>query len=245
MNPELIPILREAKARGIRVLLFTSVVPLTEALCRGFIEVGLDGLIFSVDGASARTYERIRQGARFDRVMEKIAMMVKLKSELGAQYPYLSVMWIVMKDNVDELGDALRLFFDMGIPALFVKSLNPMDDDSLRRDIISREQYERLPQLKPLAEQLGIELLLPQPSRLHYPNRSPNCRRAWEAPLITATGDVSPCPYHRYISHLRYVPFGNVFRQTLAQVWNAPPWREFRSQYRRNSAALCGGCPEA
>jgi MoaA/NifB/PqqE/SkfB family radical SAM enzyme len=246
LNSELIPIIREAKGHGVRMHLFTSATLLKEKMCRGLIDVGLHRLVFSVDGATPETYEAIREGARLYKVIDNIKTMVRLKDDLNAEHPMLSLMWIAMRENVDEIADGIRLFGDIGVKNIVVKNLNPLGDETLWKSVITVEQFEGLQDLVPLAEELDVDLTLPPPTRLHYPDRHPNCKRAWEAPLITATGDVGPCPYHRYVMGVK---LGNIFEHPMSEIWNSPPYQEFRQAVvnliRNNSVELCGGWSEA
>lgn len=66
---------RYAKEQGIHEVSFnTNGTLLTEELIKCLCDAGLDWIIFSVDGATPKTYENIRQGGSFEKVYKNIAL---------------------------------------------------------------------------------------------------------------------------------------------------------------------------
>lgn len=85
LNPLLPEMIAYARSRGFRRLLLSSnVAKLSEERARAILGAGLSELRLSVDGARPDRYERVRLGGRFHRVCENIAMLDRVRRELGA-----------------------------------------------------------------------------------------------------------------------------------------------------------------
>ena len=92
---------------------------------------------FSVDGATAETYNSIRVKSDFETVMANIAMAVRIRNELPRDNrPRLVMCMVLMKRNVHELESMVQLAHDVGLDRLDVAHLTvlvpEMDDESLR-----------------------------------------------------------------------------------------------------------------
>ncbi len=78
-------------------------------------------LRFSVDGATAETYEAIRVQGHFDTVMENIALAVSIRDGLpAAERPRLVMCMVLMRDNVHELTAMVQLADRLGLDRLDV-----------------------------------------------------------------------------------------------------------------------------
>lgn len=69
LTPDQVPMVRVATERGEAVGFNTNATLLTPRRARELVEAGLDWLCISLDRANAPTYEAIRDGATFDRVI--------------------------------------------------------------------------------------------------------------------------------------------------------------------------------
>jgi len=121
-------------------------------------------LKFSVDGATAETYERIRVGAELQTVLENIRMVVRIRDELPRkERPRLIMCMVLMRANVDELSDMVDLAYGLGLDSLEVAHVtvlsDEMDAESLRH---CPELADRaLAAARSRADQVGLPLTLP------------------------------------------------------------------------------------
>ena len=69
MNRDFFRIVEFLKSRGMYVTLNDNFTLMTEAAARRLIELEIDQIFLSLDGATKQTYEPIRVGANFDKVM--------------------------------------------------------------------------------------------------------------------------------------------------------------------------------
>jgi sulfatase maturation enzyme AslB (radical SAM superfamily) len=76
---------RYAKQKGIaKVKIFSNGSLLTPERARGLIEAGLDEIKISFDGATREEFENIRRPLKFDRVVNNVEQLVKIRNELGS-----------------------------------------------------------------------------------------------------------------------------------------------------------------
>jgi radical SAM protein with 4Fe4S-binding SPASM domain len=85
------------------VNLTTNGARLTPDLAEAFLQERLlDSLIFSVDGATKETFERVRVGLSFDEVRENISYLVRRRDELGLTEPRVSAAMVTTDENRHE-----------------------------------------------------------------------------------------------------------------------------------------------
>lgn len=105
LQPLLIDMIKYAKDKDIlRVYFTTNATLLTEEMARKIIASGLDSITFSVDGGTAETYENIRRGARYNKVVKNIETFARIRQELGQKKPEIVLNTILMKDTEDEMS---------------------------------------------------------------------------------------------------------------------------------------------
>ncbi len=126
-------------------------------------------LTFSIDGTTKEIYEEIRQGSNFERVVENVKYIMKLKKELGITKD-IRMNSVIMKTNYKQIYDLLDFAKELGFNQL---SLMALHFDSAPNENIfygnTRNQealnyvYKAIPILKERAKQYGIDLdiLLP------------------------------------------------------------------------------------
>ena len=103
IDREIVEKIRYAKSRGIRqVGLISNGSLITDALARGIVNAGLDAINISVDAAGKETFERTRVGLKYDRVIENIERLIRIRSELGAAHPKLILSFVRRDDSEDE-----------------------------------------------------------------------------------------------------------------------------------------------
>ena len=111
LNPDLVPILRTAYERNVRITLDNGVnlnyCP--EATLEALVKYSVWSMTSSIDGASQKTYEVYRKGGRFDRVLAHIDIINEWKRKLGRSKPTLCWQFVVMGHNEHEIDKARRM----------------------------------------------------------------------------------------------------------------------------------------
>lgn len=105
--------------------LVTNGMLLDEPKIRAMLEGGLSRLIVSIDGATPETYESIRAGARWERLLANLELLQRLKAERRTPRPVLRLNFVMMRRNVEELPDLLRLAARVGASQVTAQHMTP------------------------------------------------------------------------------------------------------------------------
>src|SRR3954469_13813828 len=109
MHPRLFDMVDHAAPRVKRVSIFSNLTLLNPARAERCVASGLTELHVSIDGATAETYEYIRVRANFDRVIANVELLQDTKRRLGSETPWLRMVAVAMRQNLDEFADLVRL----------------------------------------------------------------------------------------------------------------------------------------
>ena len=172
LAPNLAEVLIRAKASGIpAVRLVTNGLLLNEEKARMLIDAGLDGLMVSIDGARRDTYEAIRQGSDFERVIGNVRRLQEIKRERGVKHPELCVNSVMTAGNITDWADVVHLAADLGAGWI---SLSPqtvyegMEPEQRLREI-PEQVNAALDRAREAAAQRGIFLFAPAGFDLNAP----------------------------------------------------------------------------
>ncbi len=252
MNRDLWPMLEEAKRRGLYVWFTSNGTLLTAGFARRLIEVGLDELVISFDGASAPTFDAVRLGARFADVVRNVERLQAIKRELGRTNLKLAFGITVVRDNIDEVPDIVRLAARLDVAeAIIGTALVDLDspDAILRPDTPkpTRVQIAAMTeQARRVGKESGVRVSIAAPETAR--GRECNCVKPWTTCYITKDGWFFPCcdvtqrriPRAELVKHA----FGNVITGRLADFWNGEEYRRLRRGIADPSVrwALCKTC---
>lgn len=117
MHPKIAEFVDMAKRAGVlEVLINTNATRLDEKMSRNLIEAGLDQIIYSFDGGSKQSYEKMRVGRfsenRFEDVYANIRRFAAIRNEMGAAFPRTKIQMILTEDTFREQDSFFELFAD-------------------------------------------------------------------------------------------------------------------------------------
>lgn len=259
MAPDLLAMVREAAGRGIAVGFNTNATLLTRTKAAQLVDAGLAWLHISVDGASAGTYEAIRDQARFHRVTRNIAGLVDVMREVGATTPSLRIVFVAQRSNYRELPALVQLVADWGIPEVRVQNLAHDFSDTdpagsyaeIRRYALAEalwgdahdDAMRVFDEASQVADQLGVRLRLPDtevPIAGRREVGTPGCDWPWRAAYVTHDAKVQPCCM---IMGSDRAVLGDADRDGFAKVWASEPYQSFRDELLGDEPpAVCRGC---
>jgi radical SAM protein with 4Fe4S-binding SPASM domain len=213
----------------------------------------------SIDGATPETYESIRLGASFNKVIRNLDRLLTAKREMRSATPHCRIVMVVMRRNLGELSDIVRLAHAHGVDRIFVQHLcHDYGESTLpaayqsMRDFIDAEELSGLPyseveaafnQARATAQQLGIDLRLPSLAALYPDDASPRphgCDWPMRGAYMSYRGDAMPCCM---VSTPDRANLGNMAHSDIAEIWNGPLYRSFRTALRSdNPPEICRGC---
>jgi radical SAM protein with 4Fe4S-binding SPASM domain len=256
MAPDLFAMLAYGRARGIRMGFNTNATLLTHAVADRLLDAAPDWLCVSVDGATAATYEAIRDGARLDRVERNVRRFVALMRERGATKPDLSIVTVAMRRNVQELPALVRLAADWGVPTLRIQNLShsfsDCDPAGAYREIRQFAAAEALWQApdtaaeaafteaRRVAAAVGVTLRLPELEEAAPAPGAVGCDWPWRSAYVRHDGRVQPCCM--LMGGDRAI-LGDLHAASFAEIWNSAAYEEFRAALTTpNPPDVCRGC---
>jgi radical SAM protein with 4Fe4S-binding SPASM domain len=124
MAPDLFAMIEHASARGVRTIFNTNATLITRAVAERLVDAAPTIICISLDGATAATYESIRDGASFTKVVANVRGLVDVLRARGADRPQLRIVFVAMRRNVHELPVLVRLAADLGIGDVRVQNLS-------------------------------------------------------------------------------------------------------------------------
>lgn len=91
---------------------------------KDFLQVGVDKITFSIDGANKESYEKYRRGGNFSKALSNMKNLIRLRNESGYQKPFIEWQYILFKwnDSKEEIEMAQKLSKEIGVDQLEFKS---------------------------------------------------------------------------------------------------------------------------
>ena len=121
LNPHLCAYIEELSTAGVEACFTTNATLIDVTLADEIARAGAHRVSVSVDGATPETYEEIRSGARFSDVMRGLDALVEARERRGR--PWITVNFVAMESNIDELPELVALLESLGIGELNVEPL--------------------------------------------------------------------------------------------------------------------------
>lgn len=125
LHPKLEDMIYYANNNGVKVKLHTNATLLTEKRSHQLIESGLRLISFSFDGYSARDYEEIRRGAKFERTLANIHRFLEIKREWGKSEPRTVMEVMEFKDRTidpEQKERFIKALKQRGLDKLIIKT---------------------------------------------------------------------------------------------------------------------------
>jgi nucleoside-diphosphate-sugar epimerase/sulfatase maturation enzyme AslB (radical SAM superfamily) len=142
LHPRFLSLIRYAKSHGIpEVSFLTNGSTMTPDFFEFIMLAGADWITFSVDGLGA-TYEKIRRPMRFERVVDTLRMVQRLKRTHDRTRPAVKVqtLWPAIKQDP-------QAYYDTFAPLVDLVSFNPLIDYLGKDSDIVYEESFACPQL--------------------------------------------------------------------------------------------------
>jgi MoaA/NifB/PqqE/SkfB family radical SAM enzyme len=221
---------------------------LTEQVVEACIDSGISEVIFSIDGATAETYEAIRRGGKWDRLVKSLELVAAMKQAANQRKPAVRMNFTCMQTNIDELPAMVDFAADHRAESLHVRHLLAYSDtDSYREEVAYRELFNaRADAARKIAAKRGIDLFLPDPIRKENPSSktcltdgsrierrteaNPYCLLPWFQAIISWNGDYRVCSLHT---------LGNLREQSFEEIYNSPKMLEIRRRMLGRSSESC------
>ena len=210
---------------------------------RKFVESGVNEIQISIDGATKVTFESIRKGSKFERVIENVTNLNNHAESLGKN---ITKMWTVVQEkNLNELSDLVELAKKMNFKSM-VFSLDIVDwgntdwteknkEISVNNEFnikLANELYEK-------GEDLGIKVAFWNIAQ-KYEISSPEllCQWPFERSYVSSDNRVVPCCMIADPDTFEIKSSGS-----FVETWKSDEYAEFRNSHLSgNIPQVCKNC---
>lgn len=264
LHPDFARFLEIASAFRIpRIYAVTNGLLLNEDIARAAVKHSMNAIAVSIDAATKETYESIRIGGDWDRLLSNLQMLQRIKGESNSIWPRLELAFVMMRSNIRELPAFMDLAASLGAGAVNVIHMvpfAPLDTESESCSMVKETTNQMLRKAREKARQHGIAIATP-PLFGEVEQRNPgsegvdrfglpvskatreagHCPFPWHFVAIDMRGDVVPCGWWTGQKGM-----GNIFETPFLSIWKSPQYRQLREQHRtRNLCQTCQRCPAA
>ena len=259
MHPRFYDMVEYAVARGMRVSTNSNLTLLNPSKAERCVRSGLEWLHVSIDGATAATYEAIRRRARFASVLKNLGGLLDARTRLDSATPRLRLVAVVMRQNLPELPELVRLADHWGMEEFFVQHLaHDFQESTLpahyapMRDFVNaqtllHEDPDRIARYfdaaRAVATETGVALRLPRTVPRAHPPGTPGRQRCdwpWRGMYVSYQGLAMPCCM---VATPDRKNFGNAINDGMSAVWKNQAYEEFRRQLDSDTPPeICRNC---
>lgn len=145
LNPDIARMVKYAKQKGILEVQFnTNGVLLDKKKTEQLIDARLDRIIFSFDGATKKTYEKIRKGSNYDIVVKNIKNLVKIRDKKNMKRPLVRVQMVKMPENKKEVERFIKMWLGTANRVAVIKERNPLGTKRKKEHFPCPQIWQRL-----------------------------------------------------------------------------------------------------
>ena len=101
----------------------TNGIALSECLCRLFAG-SLAKIRVSLNASQPQTWRKLVRAKGFERIVENIGLLAELKKQLNTPRPYILLMMVICKENIEEVVDFVKLAHSIGANEVVFRHFN-------------------------------------------------------------------------------------------------------------------------
>lgn len=232
-EPFLYPRLREALQLAhdhrCKTTITTNAMLIDEQTARWLVkDQTLNRMWVSFDGATKQTLERLRVGARFEKIVGNVRRLIELRNSAGKRFPKVSMRFVMMRSNMAELPRLVELAAELGVEHVEGRYLNVANDMDLNESLFRHRDLaaEQFALTRAAAHRHGVSLSLPPlPGQDGGGHR---CIKPWEMCQIDIDGSIRHC-YKSWRQRL------GSFQNGFAEVWRSAQYQRLRATLHSDS----------
>ena len=142
MNPDCMKMIKFAKFYNLKVIINTNGTLLNSTISNELIKLGVDEVIFSIDGVGT-TFEEIRKGARFDDVIHNIRELKSIKKRNSSKLPKLTSNFVLLEENLEDAPRVIYLAHIIGIEEIKFQNVIDWNDYTYNQSLLSFNKYDK------------------------------------------------------------------------------------------------------
>jgi radical SAM protein with 4Fe4S-binding SPASM domain len=247
-----------------RTYINTNALLLNEALIDQMVQSRFHAMAISIDAATKETYERIRVGSNFDKVIANIKAVNRAKERAKSDVPHLTFNFVLMKSNIEELPALVRMAKELQIEGIAAVHMVAYDNTNTQHESLERHKElcnRWLDATREAAKECNVRVQLPDnfelgPRRPLTNSVTPTyfdlntrvdkvvrscCQFPWHFVGIDCEGNVVPCGWWYGEPSM-----GNIKTERFEDIWNNARYRTLRAEHMSGGLRkTCSTCPAA
>jgi len=222
LHPNIIDFIKYIKSKCLILHITNNGLAIKESDMKALIELGVDSLIFSFQGATKDQYEIMRNNHRYDKLKANIFKMVELRG--GREKPFIHIS-STMTDETKEEIDAFVNYWE-----------NIVDSVGIGKTNLSRLSAHQIKSFEAIGK---LEIFKKQETikKYHRP-----CTEVYQKLSVDWDGKVSCCcgDFDNFLT------VGDINQSTLFDIWNNSRqlkiFRELLDKNLHRCLTLCSTC---
>ncbi|RJQ40920.1 MAG: radical SAM protein [Dehalococcoidia bacterium] len=230
MNNDIYDMIKYSEKRNMIVGLSTNATLLTKSNAIKLLESHLDELVVSLDAASKKTYDSMRVGGDFDKVISGVEFLINEKKRRRLSSPKVILQMILTQKNEAEVNEFIRLARELRADAVTIKSLFiDHHGDNDYQKILADEYLVANHIVSRYDKWQGDQV------KLKKMGTCPNNK----SPIINSDGDVCVCCFDIFGEYKQ----GNTLKEHFLDIWNRSDYQKFRDDTMLNrKLPICQFC---
>ena len=269
-HPNFLEMLAALREMGAQVEFITNGILLSDHIIKNLIDLNVQRIWVSIDGATPSSYVDVRLGDELPRVLENLSLLQRIKINKSRSRPRLGIAFVAMQKNLQDLPKVIRMGKNLGADRFSVSNILPHTAEQKGELLYSRSMDNM--ELQP--SRWSPEVVLPRMdlnantiSILDQIMRSNNLLNIARQPLKMAVdscpflekgsisirwdGAVSPClpllhTHQSFLDNTQRInhaySVGNINDSSLQDVWNDPTYVKFRETLQDFDFSFCTYC---
>jgi radical SAM protein with 4Fe4S-binding SPASM domain len=236
LHKDIFKIIEYSLKKKIDVRLFTNGTLLNKKIAERLIAIGVTNIVFSIDGATPSTMEKIRKNLKFNEVIENIKYLSLLKKNTKSKIQ-IKFSTTLMRENIHELPQIVELAKELGVTKIITQDVQ-YQPSSLKLRTLNEEEKKRIRNIFKDAEARAIKYkIILQQSSIDQHKYLTNCTSPWKVMIINSSGFVQPC------CGAPYIYLGNVFEEDPIKIWRNEKFVAWRKTVKSKTPPFeCTNC---
>ena len=244
LQPKLEEWMADAKRAGCETGFLSNGLLLRKDRLSRILEVGVDWICISMDGATADMYNKIRIGSDFDRVCENVANLAALRT---AKLPKTMINFVLMDLNIHQIQDMVRLTAKLGVDQINFKQCDVIRGEEGKGFGLfgpkETKEIQHLQKSLAKARRLAKKLNIQTTAFSFTPQEQPVCEQdPRDSIFVRYDGTVAPCinlaiggPTSFFGKEVTMpsVHYGRLPDKDLLELWRTDTCKFYRQRFQR------------
>jgi len=248
LNKDYLRMLGHLRERDVCIELYDSFNYVTDSILQELVDLEVEKIFVSMEGATKETYEANRVGGNFERVVANLKRLFELKRRRKTPFPEVWFHYIITSRNIHEMPAFADLVHsivgDDGNYATAIFWTRLLEFKEVEGLVPDPELIERLkPEVMKRCKKHGIRTVWNENITRDKPVTQ--CTN-WTEPFVLVTGHVQPCCVINEANdrdHQKKYALGNLLEEDFREIWRSERHRRFRNQiWGGELPTICKNC---